>query len=37
MLLTCPNCETVFRIDSDRIAEGGPGGPLFGLLACLAG
>lgn len=23
MLLTCPNCETVFRIDSDCIAEDG--------------
>ena len=23
MLLTCPNCETVFRIDSDRIAKAG--------------
>ena len=23
MLLTCPNCETVFRIDSERISEGG--------------
>lgn len=23
MLLTCPNCETVFRVDTDRIAEDG--------------
>ena len=23
MLLTCPNCDTVFRIESDRIAEAG--------------
>ena len=23
MLLTCPNCETVFRIDSERISDGG--------------
>ena len=22
MLLTCPNCETVFRIDSERIGDG---------------
>lgn len=31
MLLTCPNCETVFRVDSDRI---GPEGPSVRCSVC---